>query len=245
MQRLQGKTVLATASAQGIGKATALRMAQEGGRVFATDINGTALETIAGTPGIETRILDVTNRDAIKALVEEIGRVDVLFNCAGFVHSGTILDTTEEEWAFAFKLNLSSMFHSIRAVLPGMLAAGKGSIVNMSSVAGAVTGPPNRCTYSATKAAVAGLTKSVAADFVKQGIRCNAICPGTIESPSLLDRMRAQGNYEDARKAFIERQPMGRLGSPEEIAALATYLASDESSFTTGQLHVIDGGWTT
>lgn len=244
MQRLQEKTVLATACAQGIGKATALRMAREGGRVFATDINGEALEAIAGISGIETRVLDVTDKDAIKALVAEIGTVDVLFNCAGFVHSGTILDTTEEEWAFAFNLNVSSMFQTIRAVLPGMLAAGKGSIVNMSSVAGPVVGPPNRCTYSATKAAVAGLTKSVAADFVKQGIRCNAICPGTIESPSLQERMRAQGNYEEARAAFIARQPMGRLGTPEEIAALATYLASDEAGFTTGQLHVIDGGWT-
>jgi len=244
MLRLEGKTVLATACAQGIGKATALRMAQEGGRVFATDINGDALESIAGTPGIETRVLNATDRDAINALVAEIGTVDVLFNCAGFVHSGTIMDTTEEEWAFAYNLNVTSMFHTIRAVLPGMLAAGKGSIVNMSSVAGAVVGPPNRCTYSTTKAAVAGLTKSVAADYVKQGIRCNAICPGTIESPSLQDRMRAQGNYEEARAAFIARQPMGRLGAPEEIAALATYLASDESGFTTGQLHVIDGGWT-
>lgn len=244
MQRLQGKTVLATACAQGIGKATALRMAEEGGRVFATDINGAALEAIASVSGIETRILDATDRGAINGLVAEIGTVDVLFNCAGFVHSGTILDTTEEEWAFAFNLNVTSMFHMIRAVLPGMLEAGKGSIVNMSSVVGPATGAPNRCTYSATKAAVAGLTKSIATDFVKQGIRCNAICPGTIESPSLQDRMRAQGNYEEARAAFIARQPMGRLGSPEEIAALATYLASDEASFTTGQLHVIDGGWT-
>jgi 2-keto-3-deoxy-L-fuconate dehydrogenase len=244
MQRLQGKTVLATASAQGIGKATALRMAQEGARVFATDINGAVLEEIAHTPGIVTRVLDATKKDAVNALVAEIGTVDVLFNCAGFVHSGTILDTTEEEWAFAYKLNVTSMFHTIRAVLPGMLAAGKGSIVNMSSVAGAVIAPPNRFTYSATKAAVAGLTKSVAADFVKQGIRCNAICPGTVDSPSLQDRMRAQGDYEAARAAFLARQPMGRLGTPEEIAALATYLASDESGFTTGQLHIIDGGWT-
>jgi 2-keto-3-deoxy-L-fuconate dehydrogenase len=213
--------------------------------VFATDINGDVLEAIAGTPGIEIRVLDATSKDAVAALVAEIGTVDVLFNCAGFVHSGAILETTDEEWAFAFNLNVTSMFHTIRAVLPGMLAAGKGSIVNMSSVAGAVIAPPNRFTYSATKAAVAGLTKSVAADYVKKGIRCNAICPGTIESPSLQDRMRAQGNYEEARKAFIERQPMGRLGKPEEIAALATYLASDESGFTTGQLHVIDGGWTT
>ncbi|WP_417426467.1 SDR family oxidoreductase [Hoeflea sp.] len=245
MQRLKGKTVLATASAQGIGKATALRMGQEGARVIATDVNEKALAALQGEPGIETRKLDATDKAAIAALVAEIGQIDVLFNCAGFVHAGSILDATEEEWDFAFNLNVKSMFHMIRAVLPGMLAAGGGSIVNISSVAGAVTGPPNRFTYSATKAAVAGLTKSVAADFIKQGIRCNAICPGTVESPSLEDRMRAQGDYETARKAFLDRQPMGRLGKPEEIAALATYLASDEAGFTTGQLHVIDGGWTT
>ncbi|WP_322990950.1 SDR family oxidoreductase [Hoeflea sp.] len=245
MQRLKGKTVLATASAQGIGKATALRMGQEGARVIATDVNEKALAALQGEPGIETRKLDATDKAAIAALVAEIGQIDVLFNCAGFVHAGSILDATEEEWDFAFNLNVKSMFHMIRAVLPGMLAAGGGSIVNISSVAGAVTGPPNRFTYSATKAAVAGLTKSVAADFIKQGVRCNAICPGTVESPSLEDRMRAQGDYETARKAFLDRQPMGRLGKPEEIAALATYLASDEAGFTTGQLHVIDGGWTT
>jgi 2-keto-3-deoxy-L-fuconate dehydrogenase len=245
MQRLKGKTVLATASAQGIGKATALRMGQEGARVIATDVNEKALAALQGEPGIETRKLDATDKAAIAALVAEIGQIDVLFNCAGFVHAGSILDATEEEWDFAFNLNVKSMFHLIRAVLPGMLAAGGGSIVNISSVAGAVTGPPNRFTYSATKAAVAGLTKSVAADFIKQGVRCNAICPGTVESPSLEDRMRAQGDYETARKAFLDRQPMGRLGKPEEIAALATYLASDEAGFTTGQLHVIDGGWTT
>ncbi|MCY0147136.1 SDR family oxidoreductase [Hoeflea sp. G2-23] len=244
MQRLTGKTVLATASAQGIGKATALRMGQEGARVIATDVNETALAALQGEPGIETRKLDVTDKAAIAALVADIGQIDVLFNCAGFVHAGSILDATEEEWDFAFNLNVKSMFYMIRAVLPGMLAAGGGSIVNISSVAGAVTGPPNRFTYSATKAAVAGLTKSVAADFIKQGIRCNAICPGTVESPSLEDRMRAQGDYETARKAFLDRQPMGRLGKPEEIAALATYLASDEAGFTTGHLHVIDGGWT-
>ncbi|AKH99236.1 dehydrogenase of unknown specificity, short-chain alcohol dehydrogenase like [Hoeflea sp. IMCC20628] len=245
MQRLKGKTVLATASAQGIGKATALRMGQEGARVIATDINDKVLAGLNGETGIETRRLDVTDKAAIAALVAEIGQIDVLFNCAGFVHAGSILDATEEEWDFAFNLNVKSMFHMIRAVLPGMRAAGGGSIVNMSSVAGAVTGPPNRFTYSATKAAVAGLTKSVAADFIKEGIRCNAICPGTVESPSLEDRMRAMGDYETARKAFLDRQPMGRLGKPEEIAALATYLASDEAGFTTGQLHVIDGGWTT
>lgn len=245
MQRLKGKTVLATASAQGIGKATALRMGMEGARVIATDVNEAVLAELNGEAGIETRRLDVTDKAAIAALVAEIGQIDVLFNCAGFVHAGSILDATEEEWDFAFNLNVKSMFHMIRAVLPGMRAGGGGSIVNMSSVAGAVTGPPNRFTYSATKAAVAGLTKSVAADFVKEGIRCNAICPGTVDSPSLEQRMRALGDYATARKAFLDRQPMGRLGKPEEIAALATYLASDEAGFTTGQLHVIDGGWTT
>ena len=245
MQRLTGKTVLATASGQGIGRAAALRMAEEGARVIATDINEVALGTLGEIDGIEPRYLNVTDRLGIAALVDEIGRIDVLFNCAGFVHAGTILDASEDEWGGAFSLNVTSMFHTIRAILPGMLAAGGGSIINMSSVAGAVTGPPNRCIYATTKAAVAGLTRSVAADYVKQGIRCNAICPGTVESPSLEERMRAQGDYEEARNAFLARQPMGRLGKPEEIAALAAYLASDESKFTTGQLHVIDGGWTT
>ena len=245
MKRLEGKTVLATASAQGIGRATALRMAQEGARVIATDINATGLASLDGLDNIETRRLDVVDKAAIQRIVAEIGRIDVLFNCAGFVHSGSILDTSDADWQFAMGLNVTSMVHTIQAVLPGMLEHGAGSIINMSSVAGAVTGPPNRFIYSATKAAVAGLTRSVAADFVAQGIRCNAICPGTVESPSLEERMRTGGDYEAARAAFLARQPMGRLGKPEEIAALATYLASDESGFTTGQLHVIDGGWTT
>ncbi|WP_336058046.1 SDR family oxidoreductase [Nitratireductor sp. CH_MIT9313-5] len=244
MKRLEGKVVLATASAQGIGRATALRMAEEGAKVFATDVNEKVLGELSHE-NITCRRLDVRDNGAIKALVAEIGQVDVLFNCAGFVHGGTILDATDEEWNFAFDLNVTSMFHTIQAVLPGMLEKGAGSIVNISSVAGAITGPQNRFIYSATKAAVAGLTKSVAADFVAKGIRCNAICPGTVESPSLDDRMRAGGDYEAARKAFLARQPMGRLGKPEEIAALATYLASDEAGFTTGQLHAIDGGWTT
>lgn len=245
MKRLEGKTVLATASAQGIGRATALRMAQEGARVIATDINATGLASLDGLDNIETHRLDVVDKAAIQRIVAEIGRIDVLFNCAGFVHSGSILDTSDADWQFAMGLNVTSMVHTIQAVLPGMLEHRAGSIINMSSVAGAVTGPPNRFIYSATKAAVAGLTRSVAADFVAKGIRCNAICPGTVESPSLEERMRAGGDYEAARAAFLARQPMGRLGQPEEIAALATYLASDESGFTTGQLHVIDGGWTT
>ncbi len=245
MRRLEGKTVLATASGQGIGRATALRMASEGARVIATDVNAETLALLDGALGMETARLDVTDRAAVDLLVSRLGPFDVLFNCAGYVHSGAILDATEEEFDFAFDLNVRSMFHTIRAVLPGMIAAGGGSIVNICSVAGAITGPPNRCLYSASKAAVLGLTRSVAADYVKQGIRCNAICPGTVESPSLDERLRATGDYEAARAAFMARQPMGRLGKPEEIASLAAYLASSESSFTTGQAHVIDGGWTT
>lgn len=246
MRRLEGKTVLATASGAGIGRATALRMAAEGARVVATDIDEAALGTLEG---VETRRLDVTDRAAVEAIVAEIGRIDALFNCAGFVHAGTILDATEEEWAFGLELNVTSMFRTIRAVLPGMLERGAGSIVNMSSVAGPVTGPPGRAVYSATKAAVAGLTRAVARDVVDRGVRCNAICPGTVESPSLDQRIEAmgatlEGGVEAARAAFLARQPMGRLGRPEEIASLAAYLASDESAFTTGALHVIDGGWT-
>ena len=254
MDRLEGKIALCTASGAGIGRASALRMAAEGARVFATDVDEAALAALAETDGIETRTLDVTDADAIRALVEELeraaGRIDVLFNCAGFVHAGSILDATEDEWARGLELNVTSMFRTIRTVLPGMIARGGGSIVNMSSVAGAVTGPPGRAIYSATKAAVAGLTRAVAADHVKEGIRCNAICPGTVESPSLEGRMRVAGEtlpggFEEARAAFLARQPMGRLGTPDEIAALVAYLASDESAYTTGALHVIDGGWTT
>jgi 2-keto-3-deoxy-L-fuconate dehydrogenase len=250
MGRLDGKVVLATASGAGIGRATARRFAEEGARVFATDIDAASLGELAGGPGdVEPRRLDVTDRAAIEALVAEIGRIDVLFNCAGFVHAGTILEATEEEWAFGLELNVTSMFRTVRAVLPGMLERGSGSIVNMSSVAGPVTGPPGRAVYSATKAAVAGLTRAVARDVVDRGVRCNAICPGTVQSPSLDQRIEAmgarmEGGVEAARAAFLARQPMGRLGTAEEIAALATYLASDESAFTTGALHVIDGGWT-
>ncbi|QDL90914.1 SDR family oxidoreductase [Paroceanicella profunda] len=246
MKRLQNKICLTTAAGAGIGRATALRFHAEGAKVIATDINEEALASLAAeAPGIDTRRLDVMDADAIAALIADIGAVDVLFNCAGFVDGGTILDCDDRAWDFSFELNVRSQYRMMKAVLPGMLAKGKGSIVNISSVAGAVTGPPNRFVYSATKAAVAGMTKSVAADFVKQGIRCNAIAPGTVESPSLDDRMRAQGDYDAARAAFIARQPMGRLGQPDEIAALATYLASDEAGFTTGQVHVIDGGWCT
>ena len=247
--RLKGKVALATASAAGIGRATALRMASEGATVFATDIDADGLARLDGTEGLHTRRLDVTDRDAITTLVGEIGRIDVLFNCAGFVHAGSILDATEDEWAFGMELNVTSMFRTMRAVLPGMIERGSGSIVNMSSVAGPVTGPPDRAVYSATKAAVAGLTRAVARDVIATGVRCNAICPGTVESPSLEARIETlgqtmEGGTEAARAAFLARQPLGRLGKADEVAALAAYLASDEAAFTTGSLHVIDGGWT-
>ena len=244
MKRIEGKLCLVTAAGQGIGRASAERLAAEGGRVIATDINDKALAELAAIDGIEARKLDVTDKAAITSLVDEIGTVDVLFNCAGIVHNGTILDATEEEWDFAFDLNVKSQFRMIRAVLPGMIEKGHGSIINMSSVAGPVTGPVNRLVYSASKAAVAGMTRAIANDYVKQGIRCNAIAPGTVDSPSLHERLRATGDYDGALKAFIGRQPMGRIGKPEEIAALVTYLASEESGFTTGVIHVVDGGWT-
>ncbi|HXE11868.1 MAG TPA: SDR family oxidoreductase [Bryobacteraceae bacterium] len=243
--RLRGTTALLTAAGQGIGRATALAFAEEGAVVWATDINQSALKTLVNeSPQIRTRILDARDAPAIQALVEEIGQIDVLFNCAGYVHHGTILDCTEEEWNLSIDLNLKSMYYSCRAVLPVMLASGHGSIINMSSGASSVKGAPNRFVYGTTKAGVIGLTKSIAIDFIRRGIRCNAICPGTVDSPSLEQRMRAQGDFAAARSEFIARQPMGRLGKPEEIAAFAVYLASDESAFTTGQIHVIDGGWT-
>ncbi|OIP84065.1 MAG: NAD(P)-dependent oxidoreductase [Rhodobacterales bacterium CG2_30_65_12] len=240
MDRLKGKTCLVTAAGQGIGRASALAMAAEGARVIATDINEAALGTL---DGVETRRLDVLDGTAISALAGEIGTPDVLFNCAGFVANGTILDCDEADWDFSFDLNVKAMYRMIRALLPGMVENGGGSIVNMSSVASSVIAAPNRFVYGATKAAVIGLTKSVAADFVSKGIRCNAVCPGTVESPSLEDRLKATGDYETARAAFTSRQPMGRIATAEEIAALVVYLASDESSYTTGVAHVIDGGW--
>ncbi|WP_431861965.1 SDR family oxidoreductase [Azospirillum sp.] len=243
--RLKGKTALITAAGQGIGRASALAFAAEGARVLATDINEPALAALAKeNPAIEVRRLDVRDNAAVNALAAEVGAVGALFNCAGFVHAGTVLECTEEQWDFAFDLNVKSMCRMIRAFLPAMLKAGGGSIVNMSSGASSIKGAPNRFVYGTTKAAVIGLTKSVAADFITQGIRCNAICPGTVQTPSLDERIAAQGDLEKARAAFIARQPLGRLGRPEEIAALAVYLASDESSFTTGAIHVIDGGWT-
>jgi 2-keto-3-deoxy-L-fuconate dehydrogenase len=245
MPRLQGKKALLSAAGQGIGAATARAFAREGAEVYATDINDQLLQKLAAElPGIQTRKLDVRDTQAVNALAAELGAIEILFNCAGFVHQGTILDCSEADWDFSFDLNVKSMYRTCRAFLPAMLAAKKGSIINMSSGASSIKGAPNRFVYGTTKAAVIGLTKALAADYIGQGIRVNAICPGTVESPSLEQRMAALGDVEKARKEFVARQPMGRLGRPEEIAALAVYLASDESGFTTGQIHIIDGGWT-
>ena len=242
--RLKNKRTLITAAGQGIGLSTALAFANEGAEVVATDINPDTLNSLSNeNPRIETRLLDVTKPEEIQQAAEETGPIDVLFNCAGFVHHGTILDCDENDWEFSFNLNVRSMYRMIRAFLPAMLEAGGGNIINMSSVASSVMGLPNRFVYGASKAAVIGLTKSVAKDYIKQGIRCNAICPGTVESPSLQERIKAQGgNLEEVRAAFIARQPIGRIGTPEEIAAIALYLASDESAYTTGVAFRIDGG---
>ena len=246
--RLSGKTALVTAAGQGIGRGVALAMAREGATVFATDVNPETLATLEheAAGALSTFVMDVRDDAAVKAGVAR-ANPDILFNGAGFVHHGTILEASDDDWDFAFDLNVQSMFRTIRAALPGMLERGTGSIINMSSALSSIIGAPNRFIYGASKAAVLGLTKSVACDFITTGVRCNAICPGTIESPSLQDRISAlgktMGGYEEAKKAFVARQPMGRIGTVEEIAALAIYLASDESAFTTGQGHVIDGGW--
>jgi 2-keto-3-deoxy-L-fuconate dehydrogenase len=242
--RLAGKTALLTAAAQGIGRATALAFAREGARTFATDIDAAALAALAAEePRLTTAALDVCDAGAIDRFVAAHGPFDVLFNCAGFVHHGTVLACSDEEWDAAFDLNVKSMYRTIRAVLPGMLTRGAGSIVNMASVASSVKGVADRCAYGASKGAVIGLTKSVAADFASRGIRCNAVCPGTVETPSLEQRIARFGDPVAARRAFIARQPMGRLGTPAEIASLVVYLASDESAYTTGAIHLIDGGW--
>jgi 2-keto-3-deoxy-L-fuconate dehydrogenase len=238
---LQNKTALITAAAQGIGRASAEALALAGARVVATDVNEAKLEELRGISGITVRKLDVLDEKNVAAVVAEVGAVDILFNCAGIVHNGSLLDSAEKELDFAFDLNVKAMVRTIRAVLPGMLARADGCIINMSSVASSIKGVPSRFVYTTTKAAVIGLTKSVAADYVGRGIRCNAICPGTVETPSLQDRLRAQGDYEKARTAFVARQPIGRVGQPEEIAALVVYLAT--ATYTTGQIHIIDGGW--
>ena len=247
MGSLNDRNALITAAGQGIGRASALAFARAGARVVATDINADALDSLtqeAKAEGleVEARVVNVLEDEEVSAVVAETGPFDILFNCAGVVHGGTVLDMVETDLDFAFDLNVRAMIRTIRAVLPAMLERGNGSIINMASVASSVKGVPNRCAYTVTKAAVVGLTKSVAADYVTQGIRCNAICPGTVDSPSLQERMRAQGDYDAARAAFVARQPMGRLGTPEEIADLAVYIAG--ATYTSGQAFAIDGGWT-
>ena len=242
--RVEGKTALVTAAGQGIGRASALALAAEGAQVWATDVNPKLLEAYAGVSGITAVPLDVLDKHAIARVVGNMPALDILFNCAGFVHSGTVLQATDEEWNFALNLNVRAQFWAIQAALPRMLAAGRGSIINMASVCGSIKGLPNRFIYGTTKAAVIGLTKSIAADYVADGIRCNAICPGTVDTPSLHDRINANTDPETARKQFIARQPMGRLAQAQEIAPLVVFLASDESVFVTGQAYAVDGGIT-
>ena len=240
--RLKGKRAFVTAAAAGIGRASAIAFAREGASVFATDIDESGLASLASEGVAEVARLDMRDGSAVAAMAKRVGTVDVLLNAAGFVHHGTVLDCSDDDWDFSFDLNVKSMHRTLRAFLPGMLAAGKGSIINIASAAGVFKAAPNRYVYGATKAAVAGLTRAVAADFIARGIRCNCICPGTIETPSMLGRAAELG--AGGRDMFVSRQPMGRLGTPEEIASLAVYLASDESAFTTGVAHIIDGGWT-
>jgi 2-keto-3-deoxy-L-fuconate dehydrogenase len=242
--RLAGKTAFITAAGQGIGRGAALAFAREGARVWATDVNAKTLAELEGKDGIRTRVLDVLDGEAIAKAAAQIGPIDVLFNCAGYVHHGTILDCTPKDWDFSFNLNVKSMYLVTRAFLPGMLQQGKGSIINMSSIASSVKGLPNRFVYGATKAAVIGLTKAIAADYVKQGIRCNAIGPGTVDTPSLHQRIAAFADPAQAKKDFIARQPMGRLGTVEDITGILVFLASDESLFATGNMVSIDGGMT-
>lgn len=243
--RLAGKTILATASGQGIGRAAALAFAREGAKVWATDINEETLATLVPeNPNITVRRLDVTDGKAIQEIAAELGAVDVILNAAGHVATGTILECGEKDWDFSFDINVKSMYRIIKAFLPAMIDAGHGSIINIASVVSSVTGAPNRVAYGASKAAVIGLTKMVARDFVTHGIRANAVCPSTVESPSLNERLAAGGDYEGLRAQFIARQPMKRFGTPDEVAALCVYLASDESAFATGQTWVLDGGLT-
>jgi 2-keto-3-deoxy-L-fuconate dehydrogenase len=247
--RLKNKTIIITAAGQGIGHASALAMAREGATVWATDVNADLLKAFDGVANIKTATLNVLKTEEIEAFAKKTGPVDVLFNCAGYVHQGDIMQTTDQEWDFSMDLNVKSMYRTIRAFLPGMLQTGKGSVINMASAASSIKGAPNRVVYSASKAAVLGLTRALAADYVAKGVRFNAICPGTIESPSLGQRIQAVSHdtgksIDEARNMFVSRQPMGRLGSADEIALLAVYLASDESSFTTGTSQIIDGGWT-
>ncbi len=242
--RLTGKTAIVTAAAQGIGRASAIAMAQEGARVWATDIRQDLLHSLEKEqPGIETFLLDVLKQDHVNAAAERVGTPDILFNCSGYVHAGTIMETDEKAWDFSFDLNVKAHFRMMKAFMPGWLARGNGTIINMASAASSIKGVANRFVYSATKAAVIGMTKALAADFTAKGIRVNAVCPGTVESPSLIERMKAQGDFETAKAAFIARQPMGRMANASEIASLVVYLASDESAFVTGQTFVIDGGW--
>jgi 2-keto-3-deoxy-L-fuconate dehydrogenase len=242
--KLEGRVALVTSAGQGIGRASAIALAREGAKVFATDIREDLFKDISKEhPGITGFGLNVLEQSAVDAALKRTGPIDILFNCSGFVHNGTVLDCEEKDWDFSFDLNVKAHYRMIKAYLPGMVAKGKGNVINMASVASSVKGAPNRFVYGASKAAVIGLTKALATDFVTKGIRCNCICPGTVETPSLYDRMRAQGDFEKAKAAFIARQPMGRLAQPEEIAEMVIYLASDDSAFMTGQALVIDGGW--